>query len=87
MNIVTSITVPSQGLTGSLNGRLQINEGTGRISISDTLGRERTRLDILGLTTSDTDGTERLRAGITRSTGETILAITDPGDDLRNDGI
>lgn len=87
MNIVTTITVPSQGLTGSLSGRLQINEGLGRLSISDTSGRERTRLDVLGLTTSDIDGTERLRAGISRSTGETILAITDPGDDLRDDGI
>lgn len=83
MNIVTSITVPSQGLTSSLNGRLVFDEGRGKISITEQSGQERTRLDLLGLTTIRSNGQYSARYGQIASTGEDVAIIARPGQDIR----
>lgn len=63
MAIITTIKQPGQGLTGSLNGRIVLDQGRGKISITETNGQERTRLDLLGLTTIRSDGTGANRVG------------------------
>lgn len=63
MAIIKKITQPGNAITGSLNGRIQLDEGRGKISITEQDGQERTRLDLLGLTTIRTDGTYANRVG------------------------
>lgn len=63
MAIIKKITQPGNNLTGSLNGRIVLDEGRGKISITEQSGQERTRLDLLGLTTIRTDGTYANRVG------------------------
>lgn len=82
MAIITKITQPGNNLTGSLDGRIVLDEGRGRISITEQSGQERSRLDLLGLTTIRTNGTyanrvgqaaEDLRDGVwTADTGENL---------------
>ena len=63
MAFVEKIVQPSQPLTGSLNGRIVLDEARGKISITELNGKERTRLDLLGLTTIRSDGTGANRVG------------------------
>lgn len=83
MNIVTSVTVPSQGLTSSLNGRLLFDQGRGKFAVTEESGQERTRFDILGLTTVRSNGQYSARYGQIASTGEDVAIIARPGQDLR----
>ena len=72
----------------TFNGNILIDNARGEIAIRETGSPiKRTVLDKLGLTTSDPDGTQRLRAGITQSDGRTIIATTKTGVDLRSGGI
>ena len=72
----------------TFNGNILIDNARGEIAIRETGSPiKRTVLDKLGLTTSDPDGTQRLRAGIAESDGRTIIATTKTGIDLRSGGI
>lgn len=72
----------------TFNGNILIDNARGEIAIRETGSPiKRTVLDKLGLTTSDPDGTQRLRAGIAQSDGRTIIATTKTGVDLRSGGI
>lgn len=72
----------------TFNGNILIDSARGEIAIRETGSPiKRTVLDKLGLTTSDPDGTQRLRAGIAQSDGRTIIATTKTGVDLRSGGI
>lgn len=53
MAIVKKITQPGNNLTGSLNGRLVLDEGRGRFVVTDTSGNERTVQDIDGFHLTD----------------------------------
>lgn len=56
--------------------------------IQDSLGRNMTRLDTLGLTTIEpATGRQRNRVGIASSDGRTGNWTTAPGVDLRDEGI
>lgn len=56
--------------------------------VFDILGREMTRLDILGLTTIEpATGDFKNRVGITESDGRTIISTAKPGIDLRDLGV
>lgn len=81
--IIKTVTTPGNNIVGSLNGRIQLDEGRGRFVVTDTNGAERTTLDILGLTTKRTDGTYSARYGQIASTGEDVAIIADPGQDLK----
>lgn len=63
MAIITKVSQPSNNLTGSLNGRIVLDEGRGKISITEQNGNERTRLDIQGLKTYNPDIEEVVRTG------------------------
>lgn len=63
MTIIKTSTTAGNGLTSSLNGRILLDEGRGKISITEIGGQERTRLDLLGLTTIRSDGTYANRVG------------------------
>src|SRR5690606_9576086 len=64
MAIIKKITQPGNNLTGSLNGRIVLDEGRGRISVTDTDGSERTRQDIEGFKTFDPVLGEVVRNGL-----------------------
>ena len=83
MNIVTKVTTPSQVLTGSLNGRIILNEGRGEISITEQNGQQRTRLDLLGLTTIRSDGTYSNRVGQAEGDSRDGIWTAKPGKDLK----
>jgi len=83
MNIVTKVTTPSQVLTGSLNGRIILNEGRGEISITEQNGQQRTRLDLLGLTTIRSDGTYSNRVGQAEGDRRDGIWTAKPGKDLK----
>lgn len=85
MNLVENITIPSQGLTGSLNGRILFDEGRGKISITETSGQERTRLDLLGLTTIRSNGTYSNRVGQAANNLRDGIWTAEPTVDLRNE--
>lgn len=87
MNLVETITTPGQGLTGSLNGRIVLDEGRGKISITEQSGQERTRLDLLGLTTIRSDGTYSNRVGQARDDLRDGIWTLKAPLDLRDDGI
>lgn len=56
--------------------------------IYDSQGREMTRLDTLGLTTIEpATGRQRNRVGIASNDGRTIMYTSDPGTDIRDEGI
>lgn len=85
--IIVNITQPGNNITGSLNGRIVLDEGRGKISITEQSGQERTRLDLLGLTTIRTNGTEANRVGQARSDNRDGIWTAKPGVDLRDEGI
>lgn len=72
----------------TFNGNILIDNARGEIAIRETGSPiKRTVLDKLGLTTSDPDGTQRVRSGIASSDGRSGSWVSDDGEDLRNDGI
>lgn len=87
MAIIKTITEPGNSLTGSLNGRIVLDEGRGTISITEQSGQERTRLDLLGLTTIRSDGTHANRVGQARDDLRDGVWSAKPGIDLRDEGI
>lgn len=87
MAIVVNITQPGNNLTGSLNGRIVLDEGRGKISITETSGQERTRLDLLGLTTIRTNGEYANRVGQARDDNRDGVWTAKPGIDLRDKGV
>lgn len=83
MPFVEKITQPTQGLTGSLNGRILLDEGRGKISITEASGQERTRLDLLGLTTIRSNGTYANRVGQAANDLRDGIWTAEPSADLR----
>lgn len=84
---IESITTPSQGILGSQNGRIIIDEAQGRLSITEQGGQERTRLDLLGLTTIRSNGEYSNRVGQAESDNRDGIWVAKPGVDLRDQGI
>lgn len=58
MTIVVNIRQGGQPLTGSLNGRIQLDEGRGRFVVNDNTGTERTVMDLDGLHANNANGVE-----------------------------
>ena len=87
MAIIRKITEPGNALIGSLSGRIVLDEGRGKISITEPGGQERTRLDILGLTTIRSDDTHANRVGQASSDLRDGIWSAKPGVDLRDEGI
>lgn len=85
MAFIEKITQPSQGLVGSLNGRILLDQGRGRIVVTETNGQERTRLDLLGLTTIRSDGTYSNRVGQAANDLRDGIWTAEPTVDLRNE--
>ena len=84
---IESITTPSQGIVGSQNGRIILDEAQGRISITEQSGQERTRLDLLGLTTIRSNNEYANRVGQARDDNRDGMWTAKPGVDLRDQGI
>lgn len=84
MAIVTKITQPGNNLTGSLNGRIVLDEGRGKISITEQNGQERSRIDLLGLTTIRSDGSYANRVGQAGQDGRDGMWTADPDKDLQD---
>lgn len=87
MAIIVNITQPGNNLTGSLNGRIVLDEGRGKISVTELSGQERTRLDLLGLTTIRTNGEYSARYGQARDDNRDGAWVAKIGEDLRDEGI
>lgn len=51
--IIVNITQPGNNLTGSLSGRLVLDEGRGRFVVTDQSGNERTVQDLDGFHLTD----------------------------------
>lgn len=102
MAIITTVKQPGQALTGSLNGRIILDEGRGRFVVTDqsgiersvqdvdgthifdSNGRERSRLDTLGLTTIRSDGTYANRVGQAKNNQRDGMWSAKTGQDLEN---
>lgn len=63
MTLEEKITYQSQGITGSLNGRIQLDEGRGRFVVNDESGYERTVQDIDGFKSYNPSIGEVVRTG------------------------
>lgn len=87
MAIIVNITQPGNNLTGSLNGRIVLDEGRGKISITEQSGQERTTLDLLGLTTIRSNGQYAGRYGQARDNNRDGAWVAKPGEDLRDSGV
>lgn len=87
MAIIKKVTSPGNNILGTLDGRIVFDEGRGKIAITDQSGQERTRLDILGLTTIRSDGTTANRVGQAESDLRDGIWSAKPGVDLKNKGI
>lgn len=87
MSIIVNISQPGNRLTGSLNGRIIQDEGRGVISITEQSGQERTRLDLLGLTTIRTNGEYANRVGQARDDNRDGIWTAAPGEDLLDLGV
>lgn len=83
MAIITKITQPGNNLTGSLNGRIVLDEGRGKISITEQSGQERSRLDLLGLTTIRSNGTYANRMGQAKTNLRDGTWTANDGEDLK----
>lgn len=83
MAIIEKITQSGGRTTSSLSGRLVFDETRGRISVTEQAGQERTRLDILGLTTIRSNNEISARYGEIESTGESVAIVALPNEDLR----
>lgn len=71
----------------TLDGKISLEQNVGKLSVKDNANVERTRVDLLGLTTIDPDGTERLRAGVARTDGRSGVWVSKPGVDIRDEGV
>lgn len=79
---IETITTPGQGIVGSQNGRIVLDEAQGKISITDQVGQERTRLDLSGfLTTDGTTSTKINPPGIVQNDGTNDRIVL--GDDSK----
>lgn len=87
MAIIVNITQPGNNLTGSLDGRIVLDEGRGKISITEQSGQERTRLDLLGLTTIRSSGEYSARYGQARDNNRDGAWVAKDNEDLRDEGI
>lgn len=87
MAIITKVTQPGNTLTGSLNGRLVIDQGRGQILVTEQSGQERAKMAIDGFTTTRSDNTRYGKLGQADSDGRDIFAVAKPGIDLKNEGI
>lgn len=87
MAFIEKITQPGNNRSSSLNGRIVFDEGRGKISVTEQSGQERTRLDLLGLTTIRSDGTYANRTGQAEIDLRDGNWTADPGEDLRDLGI
>lgn len=85
--IIVNITQPGNNLTGSLDGRIVLDEGRGKISITEQGGQERTRLDLLGLTTIRSNGEYANRVGQARDDNRDGVWTASAGEDLRDIGV
>lgn len=85
--VTTKTTYGSAPSVSTLNGDISLEQAAGRLAVYDENRVARTVVDILGLTTSDPDGTQRLRAGIASSDGRSGIRDTKTGVDLRDNGI
>lgn len=83
MAIITSVTQPGGKTTSTLSGRIVFDESRGKIAITDNDANERTRLDVLGLTTLRANGHYSARYGTIESTGESVAIIALPNEDLK----
>ena len=83
MAIIKTTTTSGNRLTGTLNGRVVIDDGRGKISITEQNGQERTRLDLLGLTTIRSNGTYANRVGQARTDLRDGNWSVNIGEDLR----
>lgn len=87
MAIQINVTQPGNNLTGSLNGRIVLDEGRGQIVVTEQNGQERSKLAIDGLTVTRSDNTRYGKLGQADSDGRDILAIAKPGINLIDQGI
>ena len=87
MALDKNVSYTGQKNVSTFNGKIRIDDIRGFVGIADENNVVRSRLDLLGLTTVDPDGTERLRAGIARSDGRSGFWDTKPGIDLRDEGL
>lgn len=87
MTIIKTSTTAGNGLTSSLNGRILLDEGRGRITVTEQNGQERSAMAIDGFTVTRGDNTRYGKLGQADSDGREILAIAKPGIDLRDRGI
>lgn len=85
--VTITTTYGSAPSISTLNGDISLEQAAGRLAVYDGNRVARTVVDIYGLTTSDPDGTQRLRAGIARDDGRSGIWDTKPGIDLRDEGI
>lgn len=82
MNIVETVTTPSQGLTGSLDGRIVLDQGRGRIIVTDTNGIARTVQDVQGFKTYNASSQEVVRNGVMPN-GDYGLTAAKPGETIQ----
>lgn len=85
--IIVNITQPGNNLTGSLDGRIVLDEGRGRIVVTEQNGQERSRMAIDGFTVTRSNNTRYGKLGQADSDGRDILAVAKPGIDLKNEGV
>lgn len=79
------ITQPSQGSISTLNGRIVLDQARGAFSITEQSGQERTRIDLLGLTTIRSNGTYANRVGQAKNDLRDGIWTAQPNVDLRNE--
>lgn len=85
MAIVKKITQPGNTITGSLNGRIQLDEGRGRFVVTDTGGVEKTVQDTNGFHIFRGVNEESQRYGFANEQdGRDIAIIAKPGKTVRD---
>lgn len=75
MAFIKKITQPGNAITGSLNGRIQLDEGRGRFVVTDTSGVEKTVQDINGFHLFRGPGEESQRYGFAYEQDDRDVAI------------
>lgn len=72
---------------GTLNGKIALEQNTGRLVVRDIANQERTIVDLEGLSVNDTDGRRQVKTGIAHSDGRAGNWVAKPGVDLKDRGI
>lgn len=85
--VTTTTTYGGSPSVSTLNGTISLEQAAGRLAVYDENLVARTVVDIRGLTTTDPDGTQRVRVGIASDDGRAGNWTTKPGVDLRDSGI